>query len=106
MTKSKSQTPSKIATPATTRAPMASDVLALELREAKMTDSYIITKPMGTSKRGPLERWFEKARLCKYMMAKGGAITIHTHRSYLATRGIDHANLPVITAAEASVKAA
>ena len=83
-----------------TRAPMAADVLAITLKGAKMTDNYIITQPMGTSKKGPLERWFEKARLVKFDMAKGGDITIHTHREYLAKRGIAHADLEVITAAE------
>ena len=54
---------------ATPRTPMMADVVEITVT-GKMTDNYVITEPMGTSKKGPLERWFEKARLKTFKQNK------------------------------------
>ena len=94
----------KTETPATevteTRAPLMADVVKIVVT-GKMTDCYVITEPMGTSKKGPLERWFEKARLVSYKQTGAREITMEITREYLHKRGIDNATLELIKAAPA-----
>lgn len=87
------------------RAPMMADVVQITVR-GKMTDCYIITEPMGTSKKGPLERWFEKARCKSFTQNKDRTITLTLTREYLHKRGITHEDLPVTLAVEPTAPAA
>lgn len=89
----------------TPRAPMMADVVQITVR-GKMTDCYIITEPMGTSKKGPLERWFEKARCKSFTQNKDRTITLTLTREYLHKRGITHEDLPVTLAVEPTAPAA
>ncbi len=83
---------------ATPRTPMMADVVEITVT-GKMTDNYVITEPMGTSKKGPLERWFEKARLKTFSQNKDRTVTMQLTREYLHKRGIDSADLKLIEAA-------
>lgn len=65
----------------------------------KMTDCYVITDPMGSSKKGPLERWFEIRRCESVKQVGPREFKLTLTRDYLAKRGITHADLNITRAA-------
>lgn len=76
------------------RLPLSTDVVVLTVT-GKMTDCYVITDPMGDSKKGPLERWFEIARCVGVKRTADRTFELTLTRDYVAKRGIAHRDLPL-----------
>lgn len=84
-----------------TRLPLSADVVEIKVL-GKATDCYVITEPMGTSKKGPVERWFEIRRCISVKQTGPREFTLTLTRDYLAKRGITHQDLPIIEPAPAA----
>lgn len=87
------------------RMPLSTDVVVLTVT-GKMTDCYVITDPMGDSKKGPLERWFEIARCKSVRRTADRQFELTLTRDYVAKRGISHRDLPLAVEPAAPVEAA
>lgn len=61
---------------------------------ARLTPNYVITQPVGTSKKGPVERWIERAR-CKLAEATPTGVLVELSAKALKARGIDAAEFAV-----------
>lgn len=62
-------------------------VYRLHVVGAHLTEVYVITPPIGTSKKGPLERWIERGQ-CVGVAEKNGGVEITARMHVFESRGI------------------
>ena len=72
--------------------------VTVEFPGARMTAQYVITQPIGTGKKGPVERWIERAR-CKSAEATENGVRVTLSRKALKTRGINADDFAITEAA-------
>lgn len=72
--------------------------VTVEFPGARLTPNYIITQPVGTSKKGPVERWIERKRV-KSAEATATGVRVVMSSKGLKSRGIDPAQFAVTEAA-------
>ena len=79
---------SVIAEDSTEQAPeQADEIVTILIPEARLTPCYVITPPIGNSKKGPLERWIERAR-CKATEATPDGVRLTLSTRELKKRGV------------------
>lgn len=72
--------------------------VTVEFPGARMTAQYVITQPIGSGKKGPVERWIERAR-CKSAEATENGVRVTLSRKALKTRGINADDFAITEAA-------
>lgn len=81
-------------------APEAEEIVTVHFTGARLTPNYIITPPVGTSKKGPVERWIERKRVKSAEATETGVLVVMSAKG-LKSRGIDPAKHAVATAVAA-----
>ncbi len=76
----------------------ADSTVTVEFPGARMTAQYVITQPIGGGKKGPVERWIERAR-CKSAEATENGVRVTLSRKALKTRGINAEDFAINEAA-------
>lgn len=77
-------------TPDEAPAPEVEEIVTVHFAGARLTPNYIITPPVGTSKKGPVERWIERKRVKSAEATETGVLVVMNAKG-LKSRGIDPA---------------
>lgn len=75
-------------------APEVEEIVTVHFAGARLTPNYIITQPVGTSKKGPVERWIERKRVKSAEATETGVMVVMNAKG-LKSRGIDPAKYAV-----------
>ena len=64
----------------------AGETVAVMIPGARLTAGYVITPPLGQSKKGPVERWFDRKRLKNAFAVEGGVQMTLTRAGLVARK--------------------